>query len=139
MTWDEITALIAGAGPAHVATADASGAPHVAIVAPAVEGDGLWFMTRRSSAKAADLLANPRLSLMWEGNSAETYLWGTVEVVDDLETRERVWHAGLFPYDPAGFFGSADNPDVVMFRVTPTHATAMVAGDGGPQRRTWSA
>jgi hypothetical protein len=33
------------------------------------------------------------------------------------------------------FFGSVDNPDHVLVKVTPTRATLMVEGEGGGIRR----
>lgn len=139
MTWDELVTLISGAGPAHLATADPNGAPHVAVAGVGVEGDVLWFATRRTSGKAQNLATNPRVALVWQGNAAETYLWGDAEVLDDDATRERIWTSGILPYDPAQFFGAWDNPLLVLVRVSPTRATAMVAGAGGLERRRWSA
>ena len=139
MTWDEVVALLRGTPPGHLATTAGDGTPHVAKVALGVEGARLWLATLRSSAKARNLRADPRLAAMVEGNSAETYLWGTAELVDDAAEVARVWNGGICPFDLSGFFGSPDNPDLALFRITPARAVAMVAGPTGPQRRTWSA
>ena len=62
------------------------GDPHVALVFAVRIGDDIIFTMRTSSAKASNLRANPRLSLMWQGNGAETYLWGWATIHEDVTT-----------------------------------------------------
>lgn len=139
LTWEEVARLVTGVGSAHLATARPDGTPHVATVWAGVEGERLWFATMASSRKAADLRANPQVALAWAGNGAETYVWGRAELLADQVTRHRLWHGGILPYDPAAFFGSPDNPDLAMVRVTPTRATVLRAGPDGPGRERWRA
>ena len=139
MEWIDVADRLAGIGTAHLATTAADGHPHVAKVGVAVDGDHLWFFTLGDTAKAANLRAQPFVALMWEGNGAETYVWGEAELVEDLATKERLFTSGSLPYDPTGFFGSADNPALVLARVTPTRATVVGAVDGRPARRRWAA
>jgi general stress protein 26 len=133
MDWNDVTPHLTGL--AHIATTGPDG-PAVAVVAPMVEGDVVWVQTRRSSHKARNLVVDPQIAMMWQSGS-ETYLWGTVEVVDDVPTKERLW--SLWPYEAAGFFGSPERPDVVLLRVDPTRATVMAAGPDGPSRLLWHA
>ena len=86
----------------------------------------------------ANLRRNPQASMMWQGNSAETYVWGNARLVDDAAAKQHAWGSGLFPYDMAGFFSSADSPDWLLVEVTPTRAVAMVQTETGLERRTWS-
>ena len=139
VTWDDVATLISGTGPAHLATADADGQPHVSQVAAVVEGDGLWLCTRRSSAKGRNRVANPAVALMWAGNSAETYVWGSAAPIEDQAERARVVGEVEFPYDPVAFFGPADDPDLLVVRVAPERATAMRSTPEGPRRDTWRA
>lgn len=136
LTWTEFLALIKGVPVLHMGTASATGEPHVAVVSAAVDGDTVIVAVKRDSAKARNMAANPRASLVWQGNSAETYLWGSVELVDDLVEKSRVWNGGLFAYNMSMFFGAADSPDWVIARVTPTRVVAMVQGPAGLERRT---
>ena len=122
-------------GLAHVATASADGAPHVAVVAPVLESDVLWIFTMRSSRKARNLAANPRMSLMWRPGS-EIYLTADAELVDAADDKARLWARTDLPFNPAGFFGSPDNPDFVLVRVTPRRAVVMGPPAG---RAVWSA
>ena len=59
-------------------------------------------------------------------------------MIDDAATNVRLW-SGTFPYDLAMFFGSADNPDLVMLRMTPRSAVVQRFGDSGPIRERWRA
>lgn len=138
MRWDDVAALIDGCGPGHLSTSSVAGEPHVSIVFAARDGATLWFAARTRSGKVANLRRNPLAALMWQGNGAETYLWGTARLIDDAATKQRVWTSGLFPYDMAGFFTSADSPDWLLVEVTPNKAVAMVQTDHGLERRTWS-
>lgn len=132
LTWADIASQLTGL--AHAATASADGAPHVAVVAPVLEGDGLWIFTLRSSRKARNLAANPRMSLMWRPGS-EVYLTAGAELVDDAADKARLWARPDLPFDPAGFFGTPDNPAFVLVRVTPRRAVVM----GATGRSVWSA
>lgn len=136
MDWDELAELLAGAGLAHIATASVDGRPHVAVVAPFVEGDGLWVFTTRGSGKARNLAENPRMALVWRPGP-EIYVQADAVLVDDLAEKARLWDSGLLPFDPVGFFGTPDNPDLVLVRVTPRSATVLAMGPTGPSRRTW--
>jgi len=136
MNWNDVIPHLNGL--LHVATADSGGAPHISKVAAAVDGATIWIATMRTSGKARNVAANPRVALMWDSGS-EAYVWGDAELVDDIEEKRRIWDSGLLPYDPAMFFGTVDNPLLVLLRVTPTRATVLTMGPDGGTRGTWSA
>jgi general stress protein 26 len=125
MTWSELSAHATGL--AHIATADSTGKPFVAVVSPAVEGGVIWVATMKSSAKYRSLLANPRISIMW-ATGPELYVQGRVELIDEPSEKQRIWHSGLLPYDPAMFFGNPENPDLVLIKITPVTATLQTMG-----------
>jgi len=137
MKWTEVVSLIDGAGLAHVSTSSPHGVPHVAVVSAALEGDFVMIAMRRNSGKAQNLAVNPQIALMWQGNSAETYVWGSVELIEAQAEKSRVWNSGLFPYDMSVFFQKEDSPDWLVARVRPQRATAIVHGPGGLTRRIW--
>ena len=134
--WTDVASYLTGF--AHLATVCPNGDPHVAKVAPAVEDDVIWIATRASSRKARNVAAHPRAALMFEP-AAEAYVRADVELVDDLAERDRIWHAGLFPFPLEGFFGSYDHPDFVLLHLRPTSAIVMAQGDSGLVRLTWRA
>jgi len=137
MELSEVLAAVEGAGPAHIATVRADGGPHVATSSLAVLDGDLWFFTFGTSAKARNLRADPRIAVEWESPSGEVYLWGTAEEHGDLAAKERVWTSGALPYDPVGFFGSPDSPELVLFRVVPERAMVQGMTPEGPAQRRW--
>ena len=135
LTWPELTPHLRGL--ASVATVSASGGPHVAIVSPAVVDGTIWFGALRSSAKAANIAATGTIALVWSADG-EAYVWGAAEIVDDVETKRSMW-TGTWAYEPGGFFGTPDNPDYVLVRVTPQRAMLLTAGPDGPTPSRWIA
>jgi general stress protein 26 len=133
--WNEVAEHLSGL--AHLATTATDGTPHVSMVAPAVEGEIVWFGTRASSVKARNLARNPRAALMWTPR-AEAYVAGETELVTDVAEKQRVWDAGLFQYDMAMFWGSPENDDFVLVKVHPRRATVLTQGDAGIQRHRWA-
>jgi general stress protein 26 len=136
MQWSELAPQLTGY--AHMATVRPDGRPHVSKVAPAVEGAVLWIGTNASSGKAHNLATIPKAALMFEPVS-EIYLSADVEVVTDLATKQRLWTSGLFPYPMDAMFGSPENEDFVLLRLTPTRATVIAQGESGLRRDTWHA
>lgn len=132
MDWNDVTPHLTGL--AHIATTGPDG-PAVAVVTPMLEGDVVWVRNATQLTQGPEPRGQPRIAMMWQSGS-EAYLWGTVEVVDDVPTKERLW--SLWPYEAAGFFGSPERPDVVLLRVDPT-TTVMAAGPDGPSRLLWHA
>jgi general stress protein 26 len=130
-----VAALLTGV--ASMATVTPDGDPHVAVVTPVVIDDVIWIGTYRSSQKAANLLARPSIALVWS-TDAEAYVWGRAELLDDVQRKRSMWD-DTWPYDPAMFFSTPDNPDYVLVRVTPRRAMVMRFGEHGPERSRWSA
>lgn len=136
LTWQELAAALRGI--AHLATVRPDGRPHVAVVAPLVDGDSVWLFTNRSSVKAANLAVEPRLALVWRSDG-EAYLEGVGRFVEDGPTKARLWsHPGL-GFDPASFFGTVQHPDFALIAVEARRATLLQHGPQGPSRRTWTA
>jgi general stress protein 26 len=133
-SWTDVVPHLSGV--ASVATVSPTGEAHVAIVSPVVVGGSIWFGAYRSSAKARNLAANPSVALAWTPGP-EAYVWGRAELVDDLDQKRSMWD-GAWPYDPAMFFRSPDNPDYVLLRVTPDRALVMTMGAAGPQANRWA-
>jgi hypothetical protein len=77
--------------------------------------------------------------MMWQGNSAETYLFGSVSIATDLTEKRRVWHSGMFPFDLSHFYGTDDSDGWVVVHVAPERAVVMVQTANGLERRTWRA
>ena len=136
---DDVLANVTGTGPAHLATSSPAGDPHVSLVFAVRINDDIVFTMRKSSAKAANLRVNPRLSLMWQGDGAETYLWGRATIQEDSATKNELWNGGHIPFDLSHFYGTVDSPGWCVVRVEPTRAVVMAQTDKGLERHMWSA
>lgn len=123
MQWDELVDAATRSGwTTYIGTVDARGRPHVAVVAPGFTAGTVWFATRASSRKCRNLRENAEVAFHWPvGNTdapGELAAWGSATIHDTPDARRRLWDAGILPYDPAGFFGAADNPDLVFVEVS---------------------
>jgi general stress protein 26 len=125
---------------AHLATVGTDGRPDVVPVHPAWQGDTLWVMCGRESVKVRNVGANPEVALHWQVTEAGDGLevWGTAEVFDDLETKQRLWK-GVFDYDLDLFVPEGpSSPGVAFLAVRPYRAVFLKQyGMGGIER--WSA
>ena len=136
MEWSDVLPHLTGL--AHLATVRPDGRPHVSVVATAIEGETVWIGTSRSSRTARNLAERPAASIMWRPG-AEVYVDADVELVDDLDTKRRLWDGGVFPYDPSMFFGTVDDPDFVLLRLSPRAAVLQTMGRSGPRHERWTA
>mgnify|MGYP003341010023 FL=1 len=139
MTWEEVVALIDGTGVAHLSTTSAADGAHVSQVFAGVEGEHLTFTTRTTSAKAANIRTDQRVAMMWQGNSAETYVWGEASLIDSPAVKQQVWESGIVPFDLSHFYGTVDSPGWLVVSVVPVRAVAMLQTSEGLIRLAWRA
>jgi general stress protein 26 len=113
---EEGLALVERSPFAMLATNGDDGHPNVRAMIK-MENEGLetvWFSTNTSSRKVAQLRENPRACVYfvdfskWMG----LMLVGTIEVLQDPESRRRLWREGYEKYYPAG----VDDPDYSVLR-----------------------
>ena len=99
-------------------TIDAEGYPNMRAMIK-MENEGLktiWFSTNTSSRKIGQLKSNPRASVYfidfekWMG----LMLVGTVEILQDPQSRKRLWREGYERYYPQG----VEDPDYTVLRFT---------------------
>lgn len=109
----------------NVATVDTHNRPRSRIMHPIWEGSTGWIGTNRSSHKSRHLAKNPHVSLAYIVDFFNpVYADCTVEWVDDLDQKRRIWE--LFKnappplgFDPADTFGSYDHEDFGLLKLTP--------------------
>lgn len=77
----------------------------------------LYFMTGATTPKYEQLVANPKCTLYYFDDKTRhaLRLFGRIEFVTDMATRERHWHED---YKKFGYVGPADN-DFVLMRFIP--------------------
>ena len=100
-------------------------------------------MVGAESVKSKNLAANPNVSCHWQVGESTGFdslmLWGTGEVVDDIDTERRLWEGG-FDYDLNDFApdGPDNSPDTAFMKLTPSKAVLLRQfGAGG--REDWRA
>lgn len=76
-----------------LASIDAEGRPRpVPIAKIATEGiSTIWMSTGTSSQKTAEFRANPKAGLCFHADGSSVVLTGEVEVVEDMESKEKYW------------------------------------------------
>ena len=137
LAWSDVVAeMKAVSDGAFIATTGADGRPHLAWVSFGHRDDGTMVMsTFRSSAKARNLLAgNHHVAIhLPEGNHPQIFVRAEARLVDDMVEQEALWNARLLPYDPASFFGTFDNPEVLFVVLTPVYASVQRALGRAPE------
>jgi uncharacterized pyridoxamine 5'-phosphate oxidase family protein len=109
----------------NVATVDSQGRPRSRLLHPIWEGSTGWIGTHRTSYKSKHLAQNPYVSLAYITDVMNpVYVDCTVEWIDDLAQKQRIWdlfkHApSPLGYDPASTFGSPDQADFGLLKLTP--------------------
>lgn len=109
----------------NVATVDHRGRPRSRILHPVWEGSVAWIGTRRNSFKASHLDRNAFVSLAYIADVAKpVYVDCRAAWIEGLDEKRRVWdvikHAPPpVGYDPAPIFGSFDDPNFGLLRLTP--------------------
>ncbi|MFK8025068.1 MAG: pyridoxamine 5'-phosphate oxidase family protein [Ilumatobacter sp.] len=122
---------------AHLATVGADNKPDVVPVHPCWEGDVCWLMLGVDSVKARNVEANNDVAMHWQvtENGDGVEIWGTAEIVSDIETKRRLWE--VFDYDLNAFApGGPDNsPETAFLGITVERALILKQyGMGGMQR-----
>jgi len=83
-----------------------------------IDADGtMWFFTKTSSLKVAELEANPRISIAIMSESSNTYLMidGLATLVYDKTKTEALWSPMMKVWFPKGI----SDPDIVLISVVP--------------------
>ncbi len=76
----------------------------------------LWFFTRAGSPKMGEVAGDDRVLLAYADPDDQTYvsIFGSAEIVRDVETRKRLWSEPLRAWFPKG----AEDPEVALLKVT---------------------
>jgi general stress protein 26 len=114
----EALALASRSGIAMLGTNGDNGYPNIKAMIK-MENEGLnriWFSTNTSSKRVSQLVRNSKACVyfvdfeQWMG----LMLVGDVEVIQDMESRQRLWREGFEKYYPLG----VNDPDYSVLRFT---------------------
>jgi general stress protein 26 len=116
---EHLNALIAEFSSAMLVTHQRNGALHARPMALASkEADGiLWFITSKSSPKVEELVEDARALVSFQDQRKFAALNGFVELTDDPEKIRELWKESY-----RAWFGTQENPEVLLLRFTPYDA-----------------
>lgn len=127
--------LLASMGTTFLATHGPDGHPNVRALS-VLKYEGLktaWFMTGDSCDKIKELQKNPKCMVYattMEDNKdyTELRLWGTVEILNDVETRSALWREEYSCYFPQG----KDDPTLRVLKFTAS--SGAIQSSEGPEK-----
>lgn len=120
MTQKEIFEFIDSQKTAFIGSVDEDGFPNIkAMLAPRErDGAAFYFTTNTSSMRVKQYLADPKASIYFYQRGRFRYtgvmLKGTMEVLTDQPTKDRIWRAG----DKMFYKEGVTDPDYCVLRFT---------------------
>ena len=141
MTWAEIAARLSAARTYWLGTSAPSGAPHAAPVWGVVWDHTLYLYSERSTVKARNLAADPRVVIHLESGEDVLIVRGTVEDVGEPAGVPFVVAALAAKYTRPGdaqYLPSSDPDFDVVYAIRPRSALAWRLDDYAGSQRRWS-
>ena len=117
---EKIFEFIGKRGVAFIASVDEAGFPNMKAMLPPrkIEENCLYFTTNTSSLRVSQYRENPKASVYFFEKGRFRYegvmLIGTMEVLEDAETKEEIWRTGDTMYYKKG----VDDPDYCVLKFT---------------------
>jgi general stress protein 26 len=98
--------------------------PRVRPVSPVrTDGFTVYVANLRSYHKTAEIEANPRVELCYlDGEHDQVRISGIAEVVSDPALLQEIWDGNPLL---RGYLGTIDNPELIVYRVTPERVRFM--------------
>jgi general stress protein 26 len=111
-----------------VTSTAADGSLHARPMTPQQVSDNLeaWFFISHSSVQAADIAAEPRVNLSFDGSTDWLSVAGRATLVDDRRLVEEMWNPVVEAWFPAGPL----DPDLALLRVNAESAEYWKAPGG---------
>lgn len=142
LTWAEVVDRLSVARTYWLGTTTLSGAPHAAPVWGAVAGQTLYLYSERSTIKARNLAADPRLVVHLESGEDVLIVRGTAEDIGPPSSVPAVVAALVTKYAGAAdrqYLPDADPDFDVVYAVRPQSAMAWRLDDYDASQRRWRA
>jgi hypothetical protein len=142
MLWADVAKRLSAARTYWLGTTMVSGAPHAAPVWGVVTGETLYLYSERSTLKARNLAADPRVVVHLESGEDVLIVRGTAEDLGAPSAVPAVVAALAAKYtrpeDPP-YLPSADPDFDVVYAICPNSAMAWRLDDYASSQRRWSA
>ena len=139
--WAEVAGRLTAARNYWLNTSTPSGGPHAAPVWGAVVGQTLYLYSERSTVKARNLAADPRVVIHLESGEDVLIVRGTVEDVGEPAAVPFVVAALAAKYTRPGdaqYLPSSDPDFDVVYAMRPRSALAWRLDDYAGSQRRWS-
>jgi hypothetical protein len=141
MTWSEVAGRLSAARTYWVGTTMPSGAPHAAPVWGAVTKETLYLYSERSTIKARNLAADPRIVVHLESGEDVLIVRGIAEDLGPPSSVPSVIAALAAKYtrpEDHQYLPSADPDFDVVYVIRPQSAMAWRLDDYAASQRRWS-
>ena len=141
MTWAEVAERLSGARTYWLGTTARSGAPHAAPVWGAVAAGTLYFYTERSTVKARNLAADPRVVIHLESGEDVLIVHGVAEDLGapaDVPAVVAALSAKYTRPEDRQYLPEADPDFDVVYALRPRSAMAWRLDDYEASQRRWS-
>ncbi|MGY8654537.1 MAG: pyridoxamine 5'-phosphate oxidase family protein [Verrucomicrobiia bacterium] len=98
--------------------------PRLRPVSPVrTDGFTIYVANLRQYHKTSELAANPNVELCYlDDEHNQVRLTGVAEILEDRKLLEEIWNANPLLRN---YLGSIDNPDLIVYRITPTQVRYM--------------
>ncbi len=140
--WAEVAARLAPARSYWLVTVTPAGAPHAAPVWGVVVGDDLYLYSERSTVKARNLAAEPRVVVHLESAEDVVIVHGVAEDVGHPAATAEVLEALVAKYpdpDDAQYLPTEDPDFDVLYVIRPERAMIWRLDDYDSSQRRWRA
>jgi len=119
----KVAKLVTGAKTVYLATNGSHGHPNLRAIAP-MNSEGIqtiWFSTFAGSNKVLELQNDNHAVIYIEAPrmAGECRLWGFVEILEDMESRKKVWNELTAKHFPDG----VESPDLRVLRFNAVNGT----------------
>jgi hypothetical protein len=141
MDWPEVAARLAASRNYWLGTTLPSGAPHAAPVWGVVAGQTLYLYSERSTVKARNIAADPRVVVHLEGGDDVLIVRGTAEDLGSPSGVPGVVAALAAKYTAPGdrrYLPDADPAFDVVYAIRPRSAMAWRLADYDGSQRRWA-
>lgn len=141
MTWDEVAERLSAPRNYWLSTTTPAGAPHAAPVWGVVTGGTLYLYSERSTVKARNLAADPRVVVHLESGEEVLIVRGAAEDLGTPAQTPSVVAALAAKYTRPGdqqYLPSTDPDFDVVYALRPRSAMAWRLDDYAASQRRWS-
>ena len=98
--------------------------PRLRPVSPVrTDGFTIYVANLRQYHKTSEIATNPKVELCYlDTEHNQVRLTGVAEILEDRKLLEEIWNANPLLRN---YLGSIDNPDLIVYRIKPTHVRYM--------------